>query len=78
MIAFEAALKVLQKENKPLNYREITKRIIADNLWQCDGMRPEATINAQLAMNIKKYGKAALFLFEVGKENGEALEVSDA
>jgi len=54
MTALEAALRVLQDEGKPLHYREITKRILAGKLWQCSGKTPEATINAQLAVNIKQ------------------------
>ena len=61
MTALEAALRVLQDEGKPLHYREITQRILAGKLWQCSGKTPEATINAQLAVNIKKNGKASAF-----------------
>jgi restriction system protein len=61
MTALEAALHVLQQEGKPLHYREITKRILAGKLWQCSGKTPEATINAQLAVNIKKNGTASPF-----------------
>lgn len=61
MTALEAALRVLQEEGKPLHYREITKRILAGKRWQCAGKTPEATINAQLAVSIKKGGKASPF-----------------
>lgn len=61
MTALEAALKVLQDEGKPLHYREITKRILAGKLWQCAGKTPEATINAQLAVSIKKNGNTSPF-----------------
>ena len=61
MTALEAALRVLQDDGKPLHYREITKRILVGQLWQCSGKTPEATINAQLAVNIKKNGKASPF-----------------
>jgi len=61
MTALEAALRVLQDEGKPLHYREITRRILAGKLWQCGGKTPEATINAQLAVNIKKNGQASPF-----------------
>ena len=61
MTALEAALRVLQDEGKPLHYREITSRILAGKLWQCSGKTPEATINAQLAVNIKKNGRASAF-----------------
>lgn len=61
MTALEAALKVLQDKGGPLHYREITKRILAGKLWKCAGKTPEATINAQLAVNINKNGKASIF-----------------
>jgi restriction system protein len=61
MTALEAALKVLQDEAKPLHYKEITQRILAGKLWRSSGKTPEATINAQLAVNIKKNGKASAF-----------------
>jgi len=61
MTALEAALRVLQDEGKRLHYREITKRVLDQGLWKCQGRTPKATINAQLAMNIKKKGKASVF-----------------
>lgn len=61
MTALEAALKVLQEYGKPLHYREITRRILVGKLWQCTGKTPEATINAQLAVSIKRNGQASAF-----------------
>jgi len=55
--ALDAALRILQEAGTPLHYREITKRVLAGDLWQCSGKAPEATINAQLAVNIQKNGK---------------------
>ena len=59
--ALDAALKVLQEAKTPLHYQEITKRVLAAGLWKSDGKTPEATINARLAVDIKKRGKASAF-----------------
>ncbi len=59
--ALDAALKVLQEADTPLHYKEITKRVLAAGLWKTEGKTPEATINAQLTVNIKKKGKASAF-----------------
>jgi len=44
MTALEAALGILGKAKKPLHYREITKRILEEELWQTKGKTPAATI----------------------------------
>ncbi|MDD5705170.1 MAG: HTH domain-containing protein [Kiritimatiellae bacterium] len=61
MSALDAALKVLQDAGKPLHYREITKRVLANGLWQTAGKTPDATINARLAVDVKKNGSASAF-----------------
>lgn len=61
MTALEAALKVLQDAGTPLHYLEITKRVLAAKLWKTNGKTPEATINARLAVDVKKNGKASVF-----------------
>lgn len=61
MNALDAALKVLQDAGKPLHYEEITKRILAARLWQTQGKTPEATVNARLAVDIKKNGVTSAF-----------------
>ncbi|MBT3193740.1 MAG: restriction endonuclease [Verrucomicrobia bacterium] len=57
----DAVVTCLQDAGAPLHYREITKRILARGLWRTKGKTPEATINAQLSVNIKKKGKASAF-----------------
>lgn len=59
--ALDAALKVLQDEGKPLHYQEITRRVLSAGLWKTAGKTPAATINAQLATNIKRNGLASAF-----------------
>ncbi len=61
MTALDAALKVLQEAGTPLHYREITKRVLDGGLWETDGKTPQATINAQLAVDVKQNGKASAF-----------------
>lgn len=61
MSALSAALKVLQVADKPLHYREIAERMLDQGLWATAGKTPHATVNAQLAMDIKKRGAASAF-----------------
>jgi restriction system protein len=46
---------------KRVPHGEIARRVIADRLWETDGKAPEATVNAQLSIHIKKHGKKAKF-----------------
>lgn len=62
MDSLDAVVTVLQQEAGPLNYQEITKRILQQGLWQSDGKTPDATINARLAVDIKKHGDASRFM----------------
>ena len=57
-----AALQVLTESKTPLHYREITKRAIEQGLLETDGATPEATMNAQLAVNIKYGGENSEFI----------------
>ncbi len=59
--ALDAAQRVLTQAGEPLHYREIAKRGIEKGYWKTDGKTPEATVNAQLAIHIKKYGPKARF-----------------
>ncbi len=57
----EAARIILEKSDSPLHYREITKRAIDEGLIDSDGKTPWATMNAQLAMDIKNKGEGSIF-----------------
>ena len=57
----DAVIKVLQDSAKPLHYKEITKRILSQGLWTTKGKTPSATVNAQLAMAIKRDGVTSIF-----------------
>lgn len=59
--ALNAVQKILADAGEPLHYKEIARRAIVDHLWETDGKTPEATINAQLSIHIKKHGKKAKF-----------------
>jgi hypothetical protein len=53
--------KVLAEAHTPLHYKEITKRLLKSGLWESAGKTPAATVNAQLAVDIKKHGNASAF-----------------
>ncbi len=59
--ALKAVQNVLAQAGEPLHYTEIARRALDTGLWQTDGKTPDATINAQLAVHIKKHGKNAKF-----------------
>lgn len=61
MKSLDAVAQVLKELGKPLHYREITKRILDQGLWQTQGKTPEYTINANLAVDIKKHGEESRF-----------------
>ena len=56
-----AAYKILSKTGKPLHYRDITKLAISEGLLETVGSTPEATLNAQLSLDIKQKGIESLF-----------------
>ena len=62
MIAIDAAFEVLRAAGKPLHYREITKQVLAQNLWVTKGKTPWDTINARIYVDIKERGKASRFV----------------
>jgi restriction system protein len=66
MSALRAVEQLLQNEGKPLHYREITRLIIERGLWRSDGKTPAATVNALLAVDIKRRGAQSRFR-RVGK-----------
>ena len=63
MVSFKlAAIKILKEEGKPLHADEITKRAIEKNLIETSGATPEATMHAQLAVDIKSKGAKSAFI----------------
>jgi restriction system protein len=58
----EAAIQVLREAGGPLHAGELTKRILAKNLWQTSGKTPAATVSARLYSDIKSNGDASPFV----------------
>lgn len=48
-----AAIKILRKADKPLHYEDITKIALEKGLIETAGATPEATMNAQISVDIK-------------------------
>jgi restriction system protein len=57
----DAVESVLATAGTPLSYREIVDRILKTGLWQTRGKTPRATVNAQLAVDVKKHGPCSRF-----------------
>ncbi len=62
MDSLDATEKILQEAAEPLHYRNITERILAQELWPTEGKTPDATINARLAVDIRKFGVRSRFM----------------
>lgn len=61
MNVLDAVERALAEAGAPLPYRDITRRVLDADLWQTNGLTPEATINAQLSMDIVNRGTASRF-----------------
>lgn len=61
MNVLQAAEIALKEARTPLHYKEITQRMINRGLWQTDGKTPDASVNAAIAVDIKKNGTNSLF-----------------
>jgi len=62
-----AATRILRKAGKALHYEEITKRALEHNLIETSGSTPEATMNAQISVDIKtKRGKSPFIRVKPG------------
>ena len=61
MNCIDAAEKILADAGEPLHYSEITRRILASDLWQTKGLTPKATVSARLGTDIKDHGTASRF-----------------
>ncbi len=61
MKALDAVYKVLAAEGVPLHYRDITKRIVEQGLWQTRGKTPEATIAAEVGKEIRNQEENSRF-----------------
>ncbi len=61
MNSLDAVEVVLNGSGEPLHYHEITRRILEKKLWATEGLTPDATINARLAVDIKRKDKLSRF-----------------
>ena len=59
--ALDAAEAVLAEAGAPLHYDAITARALTDGHWQTTGKTPAATVNARIAVDLKKHGDASRF-----------------
>ena len=62
MSAIDAAFEVLRAAGESLHYCEITKRMLAQNLWHTEGKTPWVTVNARISVEIKTQGNASRFV----------------
>ena len=61
MTGVEAAEWGLRQTGKPLHYRELTRLILEQGLWQTEGKTPEATISAGLGVDIRRLRSESRF-----------------
>ena len=59
--ALDAAAEVLRKAGGPLHHQELTRRMIESGLWVSSGKTPAATVQAQIAIEIKTKGERSRF-----------------
>lgn len=57
----DAAYDVLKAAGEPLHAREIARRMLDEGLWTSKGKTPDATVNARIAVDIKKLGSFSRF-----------------
>jgi len=58
----DVAFQILQETGKPLHSSEITKIAIERGWLQTEGKTPEATMSAQLVVDVNKNGEASRFI----------------
>ena len=62
MTVKEAVIEILNTEGKSLNINDLTNLILSRGLWQPAGKTPAATVEAQLATDIKHKGENSPFV----------------
>src|SRR3989338_8018733 len=58
----QSAMEILKKAGTPLHYGEITKLALESGILETEGATPEATMGAQLVMDIKNKGEGSDFI----------------
>ncbi len=57
-----AAQRVLADSGEPLHYGEVTRRALAGGWLETSGKTPDATMNAQIATQLKRLGEESTFV----------------
>jgi hypothetical protein len=57
-----SAIAILTKAGKPLHYREITHQALEQGILETEGATPDASMNAQIVMDIKRKRKLSDFI----------------
>lgn len=57
-----AAIIVLTEAGKPLHYREITRIALEKGILETEGATPEASMNSQIILDIKRKGNVSDFI----------------
>lgn len=58
----KSAIEVLRKSRKPLHYKEITRLALEQGILETEGATPEASMNAQIILDIKRKGRSSDFV----------------
>lgn len=58
----QAAIEILKKSSEPVHYRDITNEALENGLIESEGSTPEATMHAQLTVDVNKRGKSSDFI----------------
>jgi hypothetical protein len=58
----QSAIEILKKAKTPLHYSEITRLALESGLLETEGATPEATMNAQIVVDIKNKGEGSDFV----------------
>ena len=57
-----SAIEILKQEKKPLHYKEITRLALETGILETEGATPNASMNAQIIMDIKNKKDASDFI----------------
>lgn len=57
-----AAITILSESKEPLHYKEITRLALEKGILETEGATPDASMNAQIVMDIKNKGKESDFI----------------
>ena len=58
----QSAIEILKKTGTPLHYTEITRLALESGILETEGATPEATMNAQIVVDIKNKGEGSDFV----------------